>query len=208
MKPAISKMIQNYYDEKLRLHGATAQGVDWKNLETQEIRFALLCQLFDGVKNFEVNDLGCGYGAFAQYLEKTETPFEKYYGYDISEEMIRQAETQFPGSTRCLFIASGTPDKRQFTVSSGIFNVKLDTPEAAWKEVVSELLETMCKSSRDGFSFNMLKPPTDEIYRREHLFYADPAFYEQYCLEHFGKKVTVLMHEKLFEFTILVSQLH
>jgi SAM-dependent methyltransferase len=207
MEPIISRKIRDYYDEKLRKHGTTAQGVDWKNLETQEIRFSLLNQLFDGEKDFEVNDLGCGYGAFAQYLEKTNSCFRKYYGYDISEEMIRQANSLLADSARCEFFVGGIPEKRQFTVSSGIFNVKLDTPEEVWEKVIFELIEVMYKSSITGFAFNMLKPPTDEIYRRDHLYYATPTFYEQFCRDNFGEKVNILLHDSLFEFTVSVSEL-
>ena len=207
MKSELVEKIKTYYDDKLKVHGATAKGVDWKNEETQVTRFALLAEVFDGQTNFSVNDLGCGYGAFAEYLLAAHAPFDKYYGYDISEEMIRESEKKFEKSSNCSFIKSGTPAKADFTVSSGIFNVKLDTPVPEWKNVVEGLLETMCAASTKGFSFNMLNQPTAESFRREHLFYADSDYYEKLCREKFGAKVKVLKHENLYEFTVVVTDL-
>jgi SAM-dependent methyltransferase len=207
MEADIQKKIQNYYDEKLKLHGATAQGVDWKNFDSQETRFSLLAEVFKSDTNYEVNDLGCGYGAFFQYLQQTEAPFHKYYGYDISAEMIREAKQQFGEHDKCDFIVGGVPEKHQFTISSGIMNVRLDVPEAKWEEVIQQLLETMFKSSSVGFSFNMLKQPTDEIYRRDYLYYADPVFYQDMCERNYGKDVQILSHPSLFEFTVLVRAL-
>lgn len=207
MKSELVDKIRTYYDDKLKVHGATAKGVDWKNEETQVTRFALLAEVFGDQRNFTVNDLGCGYGAFAEYLLTANVPFEKYYGYDISEEMIAESKKKFEQLPNCVFIKSGTPTKADFTVSSGIFNVKLDTPVAEWKSVVEGLLEAMCAASERGFSFNMLNQPTAESFRREHLFYADSAFYEKLCREKFGSNVCILKHESLYEFTVVVTDL-
>ena len=208
MNSDLVEKIKTYYDEKLKAHGPTAQGVDWKNEETQVIRFSLLAKLFDGQTQFDVNDMGCGYGAFAGYLIASNVPFKTYYGYDISDEMIRESKKKFEGSTNCEFIKSGTPAKTDFTVSSGIFNVKLDTPVDDWAHVVEGLLGTMCAASSKGFSFNMLNQPTAESFRRDHLFYADSAVYAKLCKEKFGAKVDVYKHENLFEFTVVVSDLY
>jgi hypothetical protein len=208
MQSDLVEKIKTYYDEKLKAHGPTAQGVDWKNEETQVIRFSLLAKLFEGEKHFSVNDMGCGYGAFADYLVTSHIPFDKYYGYDISEEMIRESKKKFENSANCFFIKSGTPEKTHYTVSSGIFNVKLDTPIGEWAAVVEGLLETMHAASAKGFSFNMLNQPTAESFRRDHLFYADSSDYEKLCKEKFGAKVDVYKNEHLYEFTVVVSELY
>jgi SAM-dependent methyltransferase len=207
MKIELIEKIKTYYDDKLKAHGPTAKGVDWKNEETQVIRFALLSEVFAGQTNFTVNDLGCGYGAFAEYLLAAHVPFDKYHGYDISDEMIYESKKKFAESPSCCFTKSSTPTEADFTVSSGIFNVKLDTPDDEWKVVVEGLLETMHAVSRKGFSFNMLNQPTAESFRREHLFYADSDYFETLCREKFGTKTNVLKHENLYEFTIVVTDL-
>lgn len=208
MKSELVEKIKTYYDDKLKAHGPTAQGVDWKNEETQVIRFSLLAKLFGGQTHFNVNDMGCGYGAFADYLLTSQIPFDTYYGYDISDEMIRASKKKFEKSANCVFIKSGTPQKSDFTVSSGILNVKLDTPLEEWANVVEGLLETMCAASTAGFSFNMLNQPTAESYRREHLFYGDSSHYEQLCKDKFGAKVNVYRNEHLYEFTVVVTDLY
>ena len=109
-------------------------------------------------------------------------------GYDISSEMIAEAKKQFAKSAKCQFFPSGQPVKHTYTVSSGIFNVMLDVPPGKWVEVIEQLLQTMYDASSTGFAFNMLNQPTDEIYRRDYLYYADPEYYETYCRKRFGKK--------------------
>ena len=59
---------RDYYEGKLRAHGATPAGVDWNSLESQELRFALLANLWRDEADASILDYGCGYGALADYL--------------------------------------------------------------------------------------------------------------------------------------------
>src|SRR5690349_11903805 len=124
----ILSRVQEYYDEKLRAHGATARGVDWNSSESQELRFAQLAKLIDGSGTFTVNDYGCGYGALADYLERAQYQFQ-YVGFDISTQMIATAQELHP---QAKFVAyKDQLPQADYTVASGIFNVKLETDDAA-----------------------------------------------------------------------------
>jgi SAM-dependent methyltransferase len=207
MDALIARKIKQYYDDKLKEHGATPKGVDWKNEESQILRFSLLGNVFSETSNFEVNDLGCGYGAFAEYLLASHSPVKTYHGYDLSSEMIKEARGRVIDS-RFQFIEGDSPEPRQFCVSSGIFNVKLDADLGRWELAVEAMLKTMRQASSLGFAFNMLNVPTAEIYRLDHLYYARPEFYVDYCRKNFGRRVELLTAEGLYEFTILVRDLH
>lgn len=195
--------VQEYYDEKLRTHGATARGVDWKSPESQELRFAQLVKLIDHSRPFTVNDFGCGYAALVDYLESRGFQFQ-YVGFDISSEMITQARELHPGAG----FVTDKADLREadYTLASGIFNVKLSTGEAEWKTYMLDVLDTMNSLSKSGFAFNALTKYSDAEFMREDLYYADPLFFFDHCKTKYSKFVTLLHDYPLYEFTILVRK--
>lgn len=153
-----------------------------------------------------MNDYGCGYGALVDYLREEGRPFE-YRGFDISDAMIRAASARYADDARCSF----TSDSRalrpaDYSVSSGIFNVKLHHAADAWCEYVWETLETLHRLSTRGFAFNMLSTYSDPEKRRSDLFYADPLQTFDLCRRRFSSRVALLHDYPLFEFTILVRR--
>src|SRR4051812_17279184 len=87
--------IDKYYSSRLAQHGATARGVDWNEEASQRLRFKQLGKLFTRENAFSVNDLGCGYGAFFDFLNETYKSVS-YLGIDVSTDMIREAERRHP----------------------------------------------------------------------------------------------------------------
>ena len=203
---SIRLRVQQYYDEKIRTHGPVAQGVDWNSSESQRLRFVQLLRIVDKNSPFTVNDFGCGYGALAEYLEENAYQF-RYLGFDISSEMIAKAKNLHAGSTGIDFI-----DKEQalitadYTLASGIFNVKQRTAESDWEKYVLATLETINTVSSTGFAFNILTKYSDAEFMRPDLYYADPLFYFDYCKKNFSRFVTLLHDYPLYEFTILVRK--
>ncbi|MCD6258801.1 MAG: hypothetical protein J7J31_04260, partial [Helicobacteraceae bacterium] len=60
--------ITNYYSNKIQTYGATPKGVDWNGEAGQFIRFEQLSKIING-NDFSINDIGCGYGKYIEYLE-------------------------------------------------------------------------------------------------------------------------------------------
>lgn len=199
----ILSRVQEYYDEKLRAHGPTARGVDWKSPESQQLRFAQLVKLIDGDRPCTVNDFGCGYGALIDYLENCDLQFQ-YVGFDISAEMIAQAGELHPGAT---FVTDNSQlPEADYTLASGIFNVKLQTSEAEWKNYMLDVLDSMNSLSKRGFAFNALTKYSDAEFMRPDLYYADPLFFFDHCKTKYSRFVTLLHDYPLYEFTILVRK--
>src|SRR5688572_15785742 len=126
----IVNKVEEYYKEKLLMHGPIPQGVDWKDLESQSVRFAVLRKLFLEEKSFfSLADLGCGYGAFYDFLQEMDGVNLTYYGYDIAVEMIDQAIKQHALSMNTRFIHLQKDmlniQPADYFIASGIFNVKL-----------------------------------------------------------------------------------
>jgi SAM-dependent methyltransferase len=193
-----------YYAEKLRVHGATYRGVDWNSSESQERRFAELLRICEGEPATSLNDFGCGYGALADYLQRKGQPVD-YCGYDASPAMIEAARARHPETPACTFTADRSSIRpRDYTVASGVFNVKLDASDAAWRAYVHQELDAIASMSRRGFAFNMLTSYSDADRKRDDLFYEEPEAVFRYCMQHLSRAVALSHDYPLYEFTVLV----
>ncbi len=199
--------VSRYYSDKLAKHGPTPAGVDWKNGESQGLRFRQLSRLFrDASESLSVNDLGCGYGAFYDYLARLGMACD-YVGADISPAMIEQARLLHSDAPHCRFVAgAGDLPVADYTVASGIFNVKLGTPHAAWEAGMRDTIRSMDRLSRRGFAFNCLTIYSDADKMVDRLYYADPCQYFDFCKRSFSPHVALLHDYGLYEFTILVRK--
>ena len=198
--------VADYYSEKVRQHGETAQGVDWNSTESQKTRFdQLLAIVPSGATEYSVLDYGCGYGAIIDVLTERGQPF-RYVGYDVSEEMILRARRLHPGD-QCEF----TTDEQElgpsdYVVASGVLNVRLEVSKAQWKEYVLETLDDLHRLSLKGFAFNALTSYSDPDHMRDDLFYADPSWLFDHCKRTYSGQVALLHDYGLYEFTILVRK--
>jgi len=214
----ILKKIKNYYNSKILTYGPTPQGADWNSKHSQELRFEQLIKILDLRKaNFTLNDFGCGYGALLFYLlckSKKINNF-KYIGYDICENMIttansllKQLKPQVPSKNFQFKTISSAQElkKANFTICSGVFNVKLDYTEKEWLKYIKNCLSSINSKSLQGFSFNMLTKYSDAHLIKNYLYYADPCFWFDYCKTRFSRNISLLHDYDLFEFTILVKK--
>jgi SAM-dependent methyltransferase len=202
----IRDRVEKYYTEKVQTHGATALGVDWNSPESQRLRFAQLVKVIDHEKPFTINDYGCGYGAFVDYLSDNGLSFT-YQGFDISAEMIAAARKLHLSSHRVAFVTRESDlQPADYTVASGIFNVRLQTSEDEWKQYVLDTLHSVNDLSAKGFAFNVLTKYSDPEFMRPHLYYADPLLLFDYCKSKFSRFVALLHDYQLYEFTLLVRK--
>jgi SAM-dependent methyltransferase len=198
--------VQRYYSTKLAEHGPTARGVDWNDEGSQELRFEQLLKVCDPEPSFTVNDYGCGYGALALYLERHGYRFE-YVGFDIAREMLSTAQELTRDVPGCRYVDDESLlEAADYTVASGIFNVKLEADDAAWTEHVFGTLRQLDALSRRGFSFNMLTSYSDRERMRPDLHYADPRVIFDCCKREFSRWVALLHDYGLYEFTVLVRK--
>src|SRR5215213_7429618 len=96
VSPSLQARIGRYYRDKFRKFGATARGVDWTCAATQEIRFYQFLSLFSCRPSFSIIDIGCGYGALVDFLDKSlsERAFH-YTGMDLCGAMLRRARARY-----------------------------------------------------------------------------------------------------------------
>jgi SAM-dependent methyltransferase len=204
----ILEPVVRYYTEKLTAYGCTSRGVDWNSDESQQQRFTQLLRMVDdgnrdGDDECILLDYGCGYGALADRLLMEGRHF-RYVGFDLCTPMIERARATVR-DPRCSF----TDDESalplvDYTVASGIFNIRLDTPEDTWREHVFGTLDRLARQSRKGFAFNMLTRYADRDKLRDYLYYADPGELFRLCKERWSRNVALAHDYDLYEFTIFV----
>lgn len=201
------KIINDYYSEKVKAHGATPSGVDWNGEESQFQRFSQLSKVFDGFKG-SCADIGCGYGAYLDYLFSVGAGEVEYTGYDLSQEMIDAAKRAHPDHAASFFAIESLDDIQvvDYAVASGIFNVRQDISDDEWQKFVFGSLAQINAIASKGFAFNILTSYSDVEKRREYLYYAVPEVYFAFCKNEFSNNVALLHDYDLYEFTIIVRK--
>lgn len=201
------KRVGALYTGNLHEHGLSSRSVGWKDAESQRLRFDKLAEVIlpeHRAAGFTCNDWGCGYGAMCDYLDQREDfTLNRYYGYDISKEMI--AAARGAECSRAEFIEATLPTQiADYTFVSGTFNVRFQSSDADWADYIRQSLSDLWKKSRHGLAFNLLTTFVD--WRADDLFYADPAEFFTFCRRKLSRFVTLLHDYPLYEWTILVRR--
>jgi SAM-dependent methyltransferase len=203
----IHDKVRRYFDEKISSFGPNHLGVGWNSGASQELRFVQLSRIFaEHEGSFSLNDFGCGYGLYLDYLITQQYEVD-YLGFDISELMIQAAMDLHSGiKSHQFLVAERSPRVADYTVASGIFNVKMDISSVEWKQYVLSTLDLMSASCSRGFAFNILTSYSDADRLKNDLYYAIPEELFAECKKKYSKNVALLHDYDLYEFTILVRK--
>jgi len=193
------------YESSLLEHGEAPKGIGWRDENSHRLRFAKLLEVArDDLGPYDVADLGCGYGALHEEMLRIGAPLSGYVGYDISEEMVARARARIAAKNAIFRCSATILAPADYVFASGIFNVRLDCGEDAWRDHIFATLDDMNANSRRGFAFNM---PTSYVdWRAENLYYGDPAVFFEHCKTRYSRYVSVLHDYPLWEWTILVRK--
>ena len=203
-----SENIKNFYSSHLRDFGNSAKGVGWKNTDAQHIRFEQLIKIITK-PDYTINDLGCGVGELYTFLKERQRVPREYYGYDILKDMVDTANEllgEAPNASFNKIDGSAQMHEADYSVASGIFNVKYEASESQWLQYVLTTLDDMNSKSKHAFSFNLLTKYSDKEFMQDYLYYADPLFYFDYCKRNYSKNVALLHDYYQYDFTILVRK--
>lgn len=198
--------IDRYYSGKIMAYGATPLGVAWPCQPTQELRFVQLLRVCESEMSFSLNDLGCGYGALLAFLAKRHRRKKiDYLGVDLSAQMIKEAHSLWGKQLATKFLVANTcPRVADYSLASGIFNVKLNQSEALWTHFVETTLMTLRATSRRGFAVNFLAPLAEGETTQTELYRTPSRVWQSYCEKNFQARVEVLQGYGMREFTLLV----
>lgn len=205
-RSTILRDVEDYYENKLSTFGETPKGVDWNNEASQILRFSQLKKLIENDVRYSVADLGCGYGAFFEFLKKYNSDFT-FIGYDVSKLMVDSATNRYFRSNNAEFIESDKIVKKvDYSIASGIFNVKQNCEDHDWLAYIVDTLDNMNEQSEKGFAFNVLTTYSDLEKRKGYLYYADPLYFFDLCKTRYSKNVSLNHDYDLYEFTMIVRR--
>ena len=202
----IVERLRKHFDERADKYGAGLQSVDWKSREAQYNRFREILKVVDFSAPFSILDYGCGDGELVRFLTAAGADF-KYFGFDVSPQMIEAARKEFADAKNCLF-STRLADfpKADYTAASGVFSMRFAPNDEEWREYMRAKIIEFDALSYRGFAFNALTSYSDIERRREDLFYADPLYWFDFCKRNVSRFVSLLHDYPEYDFTIIVRK--
>lgn len=195
---------RKHYEETLKRYGNSPKGVNWKDAESQNLRFQILCEV-DDLNGRKIHDIGCGLGHLLDFLSQKGVSCE-YVGSDISPLMIQTAKQRL--STAQLYVADILEDKTRewmkadYLFTSGLFYVRSDADIDTWRQFVQAMLLRMFSLASTGIAFNMLTSCVD--YKDPNLFYQPPGETMDFCIQNMSRRVVIRHDYPLWEYTVYV----
>ena len=92
MSRSIDLKIAEIYNRKFLKHGPVPEASMWYSRKRQFARFDVITEqikLLSTNETVTITDIGCGYGAFLEFLSERKFPSAwRYYGHDLSQEVV------------------------------------------------------------------------------------------------------------------------
>ena len=184
----INSEIAEIYNERFLKLGPTPEASMWFSKTRQIARFDVIfnqLKLFHQRNSISISDVGCGYGAFLQYLSEKKIDEElSYYGYDVSPEVIKFCKNKY--FERASFYTKSVPiHKTDFVIMSGTFNFFPIQDYNAWKVYLFNSLKLLWSKAKCAMIFN-LQISNQAAITTGGIVYAAQEQVEQFCEKNFG----------------------
>ena len=193
MSQNVEDVIGGIYDKRFLEFGPTPKASMWFSKKRQYERFETI---FDQIMNLKkqepitVSDVGCGYGAFLEYLlEKYLEPEWIYTGYDISNEVMKFCKSKFKRNGS--FYRSSTPNyETDFIIMSGTFNFFPHNNFSQWNTYFQNSLKLMWPEASRAMIFNLQVSNKTRI-TSGGIVYASSYEVEKFCVNNFGETLVI-----------------
>ena len=184
----INSEIAEIYNERFLKLGPTPEASMWFSKTRQIARFDVIfnqLKLFHQRNSISISDVGCGYGAFLQYLSEKKIDEElSYYGYDVSPEVIKFCKNKY--FERASFYTKSVPiHKTDFVIMSGTFNFFPIQDYNAWKVYLFNSLKLLWSKAKCAMIFN-LQISNQATITPQGIVYAAREEVEKFCKTNFG----------------------
>ena len=172
---ALERQLTRAYNNRLAASGAVPKGVFWRNQSTQITRFDALLSVVRKISPMAqpaVADIGCGYGAMLEFIQKTPRyQTMRYSGYDINAAMINACTHQFTDQKQLFAVGKHPSAVVDFCLFSGTFNLCHTANLVLWEDYIFANLQDCWQRSRYGLLLNLLCAPKNHI--QNQIYYAD-----------------------------------
>ncbi len=204
--PTLLDPVARTFTLGVKAFGAHHKALAWHDAERMQRRFDIFAGLIMDIpedRPIEVNDHGCGYGAmFDSFKNLKALKRGRYYGYDISPEMIVEAKKRHPDARADFIVSHEATEEADYSFVSGTWNMKMWASDADWRAFVYENLRHLWSKTRIALGFNMLSIANP--YREETLYYADPAHMVDFCRRELTPNVRTVDRLEPREFVVFL----
>ncbi len=155
--------------------------------------------------NVSINDFGCGYGAFFEFL--ADYPImqnSRFYGYDISQPMIAACRDRISDPRAQFYRKMWATRTADYSFASGTYNLNGDADEEAWGKYVEASLMQLWKRTTKGLAFNMLRQDADDDFQG--LYYIDPERMLKFLRENLSDDVEMFDERPMPDVTYFVRR--
>ena len=187
------------FNSRFEAYGPTPEASLWFNKSRQLARFSKLTEaIVSRVSNNEVTigDVGCGYGAFLDYLAKHNSEIRfKYYGYDIADRVIAYCSKNLQTANATFLHRSRPTRKADFHVMSGTYNYTPNMGVGPWRSYMRDEIKYIFSATNKCIVFNLML--ADKAYiSKSSIFYEEMEHFLSFCRKELGE-TTILEHPLL-----------
>jgi len=187
------------FNSRFEAYGPTPEASLWFNKSRQLARFSKLTEaIVSRVSNNEVTigDVGCGYGAFLDYLAKHNSEIRfKYYGYDIADRVIAYCSKNLQTANATFWHRSRPTRKADFHVMSGTYNYTPNMGVGSWRSYMRDEIKYIFSATNKCIVFNLML--ADKAYiSKSSIFYEEMEHFLSFCRKELGE-TTILEHPLL-----------
>lgn len=141
---------EKFYNNALKKHGISSQGLNWNSQKNQVLRFDAIVQLLPKeLHSFKIIDAGCGFGDFYLYLQNKGKKPKEYIGIDSLKTMQEIASRQTKQKILLLDITKEQIPNADYYICSGALNILTSFETQLF-------IQNCYNSSKYGFIFNVL----------------------------------------------------
>ena len=195
IRKSFDAKLEKKYAKQFKKYGATPEGSYWLGSNRQNLRFKILLQEIAKLQDhweLSLGDIGCGYGALAQYISDEYSSKDlRYYGYDISKDLINFCQKNYSLSGAKFNIGTKPHLEVDICLMSGTFNLTATKNLTEWEDYIFKILTDCWLKTKKALIFN-LQTSNPAYISEGNIFYADKRSVSSRCSLLFGP--TSLVH--------------
>ena len=210
---SIDKNIIDEYTKRYKKFGPTPKGSFWISKKRQYKRFEIILQEIQKISNgpqpIKLADIGCGYGAMADYLISTkQINTYSYQGYDISPILIEECNKKFSDLNISFSLGKKPNSLSMFTIMSGTYNLTMTRDVLKWEEYVFKCLSECWKLTSNAMIFNLQVSDKQRV-SDSNIYFAEASRVIDRCVAVFGPTRTTKSEDlpNDITFTVVSPQL-